>query len=194
MPGDAGEPVLRHHLGGVERLGKRELFVLVADAVPPGERQVLDQQAPLRVHDDALWDVVRRLLTEPLEPEVDQALPGGVVGRLVDRDGRAAEGNEPAAVDGRRLARLDPHPHRALRHARAAPRALRDELDHCALPGPRIGGQPDETDQVAGAEAAYGERLLPVPVAGRVHVLGLEDGQVARRRGRGAARRDRHEP
>ena len=185
MPGDAEEAVLGHHLGGVERLGEGELLVLVADAVAPRQRQVLDQQAALRVHDQALGHVVRRLLAEPLEPEVDEPLSGRVVGRLVDRDGRAAERDEPAGVEGGRIARLDARPHRALRDARPAAGPLRDELDHGAPVRARDGSQPDEADQVAGAEAANREGLLPVAGARGVHVPGLEDRQepVGERRG-----------
>ena len=77
--------------------------------------------------------------------------------------------------------------------AGAAPRALRDEPDDRAVPGPRVDGQPDEADQLAGAEAAHGERLLPVPRAGRRRRT-ASPGSAGSRRRAAAGQAGRHEP
>ena len=57
-PGDAGIAELSHHLGDVDALRERELLVGVADAVPPGEQQVLNQQVAVRVVDALLGTTI----------------------------------------------------------------------------------------------------------------------------------------
>ncbi len=53
---DAGVPELAHHLCDVDALRERELLVGVADAVAPGQQQVLDQQVAIGVVDAPLRD------------------------------------------------------------------------------------------------------------------------------------------
>ena len=178
---DVREAVAAHHLGHVEALRGGELLVRVADAVAPGQREILLEQALLRVHDDGLGDVVLDGFAEARVPELDQPVARELVRVLVDHD-RAQVAGQPGDVEGRGLAGLDAVAERGVLVAcLGGPDASLGRVDEAhegsALGGAR--GDADEADQDAGAEPANGEGLLLVADAGRVPVPRLENRQVA---------------
>ena len=71
--------VLGGDLGGVERLRVRELLVRVADAVAPGERDQLREDAELGALHGRFRDGVAGAVAEALLPERDDGVARGVV-------------------------------------------------------------------------------------------------------------------
>jgi len=106
--GDAVVAVLRQHLGDVEALGEGELLVRVADAVPPGQLQVLDEQRPLGVEYAALGDDEGRALGEALLPVRGDGASSLVVPRTVDGDDAAAAPGRVGRESERRRVEPDP--------------------------------------------------------------------------------------
>ena len=192
--------VAGHHLGGVERLGERELLVVVPDAVAPRERDLLGEHAELRVEHPLLGDDVLRPVREARVPEaLDDASRRGVRPRVGLQVARRRRTVEPAGVDVReaagrdrvadrgavvRAAGAEEQPSRLagdqpVPGLREAPRRRRQADDRACLRAPCVHGEMDEADRRGRAVHAPDERLLPVLDTGPVDVRGLEDRQVA---------------
>ena len=200
---DVLEAVLAHHAGRVDDLGREDARVVaVPGAVPPREREVLDQQAALGVLHASLRNLERRAAGELGRPERRERLPRREVAVLVERERRRRRGiDEPRCVHGFARARRDD-----VRDRRPSnPRALAD--DHVRLQATgdravagdrqmssrrgegelhgvidvrRVGRQTDEADERARDADARGEGLLRVADAAGVDVVRLECGQVTR--------------
>ena len=93
--GDIGVAVRGGDPRGVERLGERELLVGVADAVAPGERPLLDQQAPLGVDDALLRDLEGGPAGQRVLPEPRRRTARGVVDATVGNDVERRPGRGP---------------------------------------------------------------------------------------------------
>ncbi len=158
------EPVLGGHLGVVHALREGELLVRVADAVAPGQREVLHEERPLRVLHARF-----RHLDQRGFPEAPLPVGGDRRAGLVVRGG----GHEPRAAatrpgDPGRLARGELRRQRALSGREPHPRAR-----------PGLERQPHEARQAALAVEPRAERLLREPAAGRAAIARSEDRQPA---------------
>ena len=181
--GDIGVAVRRGDPRGVERLGERELLVGVADAVAPGERPLLDQQAPLGVDDALLRDLEGGPAGQRVLPEPRHRTARGVVDGTVGNDVGAGPGVDPCDVDHRGSAdAVDDAASVALPggvgdQARAAPRRGH-EADHRRAPCMGcVHPESHEAHERPDAGDPAGEGLLRVARTARVQVPRSEHGQ-----------------
>ena len=180
-PRDVEEAELGQHLRAVEALGERELLVGVADAVPPGEREVLDEERPLGVQDARLGDDELRALGELSAPEADDRRARLGVPRRVEHEGRAGRRVvEPRHVCRRRgVDEGAPVPARTGAEGRVRPAGPDEPVASTAEPRDRRreadlppAGHPHEADERPDLGYARRERLLRAAAVAR-----LEDGQ-----------------
>ncbi len=199
-PRHAGIAELAHHLGDVDPLREGELLVRVADAVAPGQEQVLDQQVAVGVVDAPLRDGDLRALLQAPVPVRDDGAARALVAGGVDGERAPPRVVDPGEIDRPPRAALDPvRQHRPLDRAAAAEgehaaelphRRLQPELDGLRRGAPRVDVEPDEADERARLRRLRRERLLPVAHARRVGVGRGHDRLVAGGEARGAEARE----
>ena len=116
--GDVLEAARGQHLRDVHALRERELLVGVAEAVAPGQAEVLDEQGALGVHHPPLRDDERRALCEaPLPVGDERSVSLGPAPAPDER--RCVTGDRPGDVDGADAPRPDREAHRSRRAGEA---------------------------------------------------------------------------
>ena len=188
-PRHAGVPELAHHLRDVDALRERELLVRVADAVAPGQEEVLDQQVAIGVVDARLRDGDLRALAQPPVPVRGDGAARAVVAPGVDGESPPSRIVDPGEVDRAPRAALDPVREHVPLHRPAAAEGerppqlthgrLQTQLDGLRRGAPRVDVEADEADERARLGCLRRERLLPVAHARGVGVGGRHDRLVA---------------